>query len=131
MSKCKTDILERLESSAAYMDEKSRDRFVVTAGTLHGAIDEIRRLREWVADLQTGMFVNCVYCGHRYGPGETVPVSMADALKAHIAQCQEHPMSELLKLMRFLREHDGECLGDHPDWLKKIDAAIAKAGGAP
>jgi hypothetical protein len=51
--------------------------------------------RQWVDDLQSGMFVNCVYCGHRYGPGETTPVSMADALKAHVEQCPEHPMSAL------------------------------------
>jgi hypothetical protein len=53
------------------------------------------RLRAWVNDLQSGMYVNCVYCGHRYGPGATTPVSMADALKAHIEQCPEHPMSEI------------------------------------
>lgn len=41
-----SDILERLKSSAAYMDEKARDRFVVTAEDLHGAIVEIERLRE-------------------------------------------------------------------------------------
>jgi hypothetical protein len=51
------------------------------------------RLKTWVADLQSGMYVNCVYCGHRYGPGETTPVSMADALKAHIEVCPEHPLS--------------------------------------
>ena len=56
---------------------------------------KIARLTQWVYDLQSGMYVNCVYCGHRYGPGETTPVSMADALKAHIEQCQEHPMSAL------------------------------------
>lgn len=39
------DILERLKSSAAYMDEKTRDRFVVTAESLHGAIAEIEQLR--------------------------------------------------------------------------------------
>ena len=55
--------------------------------------DEIARLRAWIDDLQSGMYVNCVYCGHRYGPGETTPVSMADALKAHIEICQEHPLS--------------------------------------
>lgn len=49
----------------------------------------------WVADLQSGMYVNCVYCGHRYGPGETTPVSMADALKAHVETCCKHPMSQL------------------------------------
>ena len=49
----------------------------------------------WVRDLQSGMYVNCVYCGHRYGPGETTPVSMADALKAHVEACPKHPMSAL------------------------------------
>jgi len=56
---------------------------------------EVARLKKWVADLQSGMYVNCVYCGHRYGPGETTPASMANALKKHIEQCPEHPMSKL------------------------------------
>lgn len=56
---------------------------------------EIHRLKRWVDDLQSGMYVNCVYCGHRYGPGDTTPVSMADALKEHVQQCREHPMSAL------------------------------------
>ena len=30
--------------------------------------DEIKRLRAWIRDLQSGLFVNCVYCGYRYGP---------------------------------------------------------------
>jgi hypothetical protein len=53
------------------------------------------RLEQWIADLQSGLYVNCVYCGHRYGPGETTPVSMADALKAHVEKCPEHPMAKL------------------------------------
>lgn len=58
-------------------------------------VDELTRLRAHVADLQFGMYVNCVYCGHRHGPGETTPVSMADALKAHVETYAEHPMSKL------------------------------------
>ena len=58
-------------------------------------LEEIKRLNVWVSDLQSGMYVNCVYCGHRYGPGETTPVSMADALKAHVEGCPKHPMSAL------------------------------------
>lgn len=62
-------------------------------------IDRLRadneRLTAWVEDLHSGMYVNCVYCGHRYGPGETTPVSMADALKEHVEQCPRHPMSAL------------------------------------
>lgn len=63
----------------------------------HELYAEIKRLKEWVADLQKGTFINCVYCGHRYGPNHETPVSMADVLKAHVEQCPEHPMSELKK----------------------------------
>ena len=58
-------------------------------------ISEVESLRRWTNDLQSGMYVNCVYCGHRYGPKETTPVTMADALKEHIEQCSKHPMSSL------------------------------------
>ena len=56
---------------------------------------EIKRLDAWVNDLQSGMYINCVYCGHRYGPQDKVPCSMAEALKKHIEQCPKHPMSAL------------------------------------
>jgi hypothetical protein len=56
-------------------------------------------LLQWVDDLQSGMFINCVYCGHRYGPQDEVPASMADVLKQHIAQCPNHPMSELVRIL--------------------------------
>ncbi len=49
----------------------------------------------WVSDLQSGMYVNCVYCGHRYGPKDKVPASMAEVLKRHVEQCPKHPMSAL------------------------------------
>lgn len=57
--------------------------------------EEVARLRAQVADLQSGMYINCVYCGHRYGPKEDTPATMADVLKAHVEQCPAHPMSEL------------------------------------
>lgn len=56
---------------------------------------ENKRLQKWVNDLQSGLSVNCVYCGHNYGPSETTPVSMATVLKQHIEQCPQHPMSKL------------------------------------
>uniref|UniRef100_A0A6M3LBT4 Uncharacterized protein n=2 Tax=viral metagenome TaxID=1070528 RepID=A0A6M3LBT4_9ZZZZ len=52
-------------------------------------------LRKWINDLQSGLYINCVYCGHRYGPNSEVPASMADVLKVHIERCPEHPMSSL------------------------------------
>lgn len=67
-------------------------------------VADVERMEAWVADLQSGMYVNCVYCGHRYGPALTTPVSMADQLKAHIARCPEHPMAELLGALRAQHE---------------------------
>jgi len=58
---------------------------------------ENARLQQWINDLQSGMYVNCVYCGHRYGPSIDTPVAMADVLKKHIEECPEHPMSKLKK----------------------------------
>jgi len=56
---------------------------------------EVTQLRHWVDDLQAGMYINCVYCGHRYGPDNEVPATMAQTLKDHIEQCPSHPMSAL------------------------------------
>ena len=57
--------------------------------------EEITRLQAWVNDLHSGMYINCVYCGHRYGPEESTPSVMADVLKQHIEKCPKHPMSKL------------------------------------
>lgn len=59
---------------------------------------EIRQLHNWIADLQSGMFINCVYCGHRYGRADQMEESRQAVLKAHIAQCLKHPMHDLLKI---------------------------------
>lgn len=68
-------------------------------------VEEIKCLKAWVSDLQSGMWVSCVYCGHRYGPRETTPVTMADALKAHVAECPKHPMSGLLASLKEFQQH--------------------------
>jgi hypothetical protein len=57
--------------------------------------EQLAAAKKWIADLQSGMYVNCVYCGHRYGPEKDTPVSMAEILKQHVEQCPEHPMSKL------------------------------------
>lgn len=46
-------------------------------------------------DLQSKMYVNCIYCGHRYGPDPDTPVAIAEVLKQHIEECPSHPMSLL------------------------------------
>ena len=87
------------DSAVLYRNGVSIARFgdAAVADALVADLNDVDRLRRHVDDLQSGMFINCVYCGHRYGPGETTPVSMADALKAHVEQCPEHPMSALRK----------------------------------
>lgn len=87
---------------------------------------EVERLKTWVNDLQSGMYVNCVYCGHRYGPGETTPVSMADALKAHVETCKHHPMNALREEVERLRARAQAAEGlaeETKGWMQLSDAA--------
>lgn len=58
-------------------------------------VAEVRVLEKWIADLQSGMYVNCVYCGHRYGPSDDPEATRAELLHAHVEVCPKHPMSEL------------------------------------
>jgi hypothetical protein len=67
-----------------------------------------RRLRQWVDDLQSGMYVNCVYCGHRYGPEDKTPTSRAEVLKKHIEVCPTHPMAALKRELEELRGKGSE-----------------------
>ena len=102
---------------------------------------EIQRLKDWVTDLQSGLYINCVYCGHRYGPKEDTPVAMADVLKEHIAHCPEHPLSHaneqiqklealVVEFVEYLESHD-ECewsYEDHPIEKAKILLKDSKYG---
>ncbi len=96
--------IEVLRDKGAYTQSKDASVPVIKltasageglAALIEHLMGEVSRYREWVNDLQSGMYVNCVYCGHRYGPSEETPVSMADVLKEHIEHCPEHPMSKL------------------------------------
>jgi len=89
------DVLAEATAWLTHVPEEIRHLYEASIGIANRLRAENERLTAWVEDLQSGMYVNCVYCGHRYGPGETTPVSMADALKKHVEQCPEHPMSAL------------------------------------
>jgi len=65
---------------------------------------EIERLQRWVNKTQSGIYINCVYCGECYGPDDEVPATMADILTRHIEQCPKHPMSALKAEIALLRE---------------------------
>jgi hypothetical protein len=91
-------------------------------------IDHIRQRDKWIADLQSGMFINCVYCGHRYGRADQLPASKAEVLKQHIAKCPEHPMSALLeackKALPILQSYNATL-----SICDEVESAIAKAEG--
>jgi hypothetical protein len=68
-----------------------------TEKLINNLIKETDKQQQWINDLQSRMYINCVYCGHRYGPKDEAPSSMADVLKEHIENCSDHPMSKLKK----------------------------------
>jgi len=71
---------------------------------------DIVRLEKWVDDLQSGMYINCVYCGHRYGPRDEVPASMSDVLTAHVEKCAKHPLAAARERIVELEEAAGSAL---------------------
>lgn len=81
------------EARAELVEWKRMRNEAMAAATANREL--IGELEAWVLDLQSGMYVNCIYCGHRYGPSETTPVSLADVLKAHVEKCPKHPMSQM------------------------------------
>lgn len=84
---------------------------------------ELEEARRWVNDLQSGMYINCVYCGHRYGPKDKVPCTMANALKQHIEQCPKHPMSALKKSLAAAKQ-ENERLRGKVEAYEPIVAAV-------
>jgi plasmid maintenance system antidote protein VapI len=114
-----SDTLKKILDGAPSIESLIPDPYVVMdlqrkSVELHSHILE---LQQWINDLQAGCYINCVYCGHRYGPNDEVPGSMADVLKEHIEKCPKHPMSILRKqnaeLVRDMNALDG-C------WEKKV-----------
>lgn len=96
------ELIERANNSERYKIEMEQHRSqnpVFNDGGRNEDVyvlqEENLKLRQWISDLQSGMYVNCVYCGHRYGPEGETPVSMAEVLKNHIENCPNHPMSEM------------------------------------
>jgi DNA-directed RNA polymerase subunit RPC12/RpoP len=92
---------------------KQRRRIVELVGNvddskvkLDAVLEGNAQLNQWVKDLHSGMYINCVYCGHRYGPKDEVPTSMADVLKAHVEKCPKHPMSALKKEVERLEKEN-------------------------
>jgi hypothetical protein len=72
-------------------------------------MEENKCLEAWIDDLQSGMYINCVYCGHRYGPNsgpntKDFNITMRKALEQHISECPKHPLSAAKAEIRKYRE---------------------------
>ena len=78
-----------------YIDHPDAEFIAHARQDIPALLEHIAKLNEWINDLQSGMYVNCVYCGHRYGHESDTPVSMADVLKEHVENCPQHPMAAL------------------------------------
>lgn len=81
---------------------------------------ENQKLEAWIDDLQSGMYINCVYCGYRYGSNsgpntKDFNLTMRKALEQHIAECPKHPLSaakkEIERLKAILNHLAGEEQG--------------------
>ena len=70
---------------------------------------EIMRLNKFCDDLQEKIYVNCAYCGHRYGPRHTTKRAMTDLIKDHIRQCKRHPLRRALANVRTYGRHLSRC----------------------
>jgi hypothetical protein len=87
--------------------------------------EENKGLLQWIADLQSGMYINCVYCGHRYPPG--TPDVRDDVLYEHIKKCPKHPLSKALneiEKLKALIERYKVCWGFHD--LETLRQALKK-----
>jgi len=91
---------------------------------------ERTQLKQWVSDLQSGRYVNCVYCGWNFGLSETTPTSMADILREHIEQCEAHPMSALKaqneRLRSALEERLTKAAKNEGTLLESLQAALVE-----
>lgn len=58
-------------------------------------MDKLDKDKELDLYRRSGMYINCVYCGHRYGPKKDTPVAMSEVLKQHIEHCPKHPLSKM------------------------------------
>ena len=81
------------------VDELARLRTELTAAREEtvNLRHELTKAERWISDLQAGCYINCVYCGHRYGPDPGTPVAMAQVLFKHIKVCPKHPLEAALK----------------------------------
>ncbi len=89
---------------------------------------EIAELNKWIDDLQAGMYINCVYCGHRFESNPEVYPSMQDVLKEHMGNCPKHPLSKANKEKDRLRTEKEWVLDHYAMRLHETNTLLGKQG---
>ena len=109
------EILERYKAGTQF-SEVLKDFDFQAALDIPALVEHVQRLQKWIDDLQSGMFINCVYCGHRYGPGQEVAATMREALYEHVKVCPRHPLSAALARVAELEAECREAWGHVEKW---------------
>ena len=74
----------------------------------------LRMEAERIAIQENERILTCVFCGHQYEPG--TPASNHEALRAHVAVCEQHPAAEFRRRAEVAEARLAEQL-EH-DWLE-------------
>lgn len=90
----------------------------------HEQKQEIAVMVKWIADLQRGMSINCVYCGHNFGPKGSTQAVMSDVLHEHIKVCPKHPLALAIRAFGPVADWYGI---DHEDGPVPFHEALASA----
>jgi len=77
------------------------------------------KLEQWIDDLSSHMYINCVYCGHRFckqsesgqHPVKKL-VEYIEKLIEHMEHCSKHPMSKLIVENKRLRAELKNQIGE-------------------
>lgn len=97
----KADALYELQTISTYSIYNLAMDLILEKKALEASVVQFRG---WVNDLQSGCFINCVYCGHRYGPDSEVRETMQQVLYDHIEKCPDHPLSAARKKIEDLEK---------------------------
>ncbi len=73
---------------------------------------EIKELDKWIDDLQAGMYINCVYCGHRFKSNPEIYPTMQEVLHEHMENCSKHPLFKANQELKRLNNTINTLIGD-------------------
>lgn len=70
------------------------------------------KLEQWIDDLSSHMYINCVYCGHRFCKQSESGQHPVKKLTEHMEHCSKHPMSKLIVENKRLRAELKNQIGE-------------------